>query len=424
MRRFRLTILADAKLVCLFTLCLIFIAAPVVSAQSDYYKNLEFPFYDPASNSCTSSTVSVPAGTLPVFIPEPYNGSFTQGANAHKVAPALVAAIFSEEHNLGNSETAPNTASLPLAWASFVKGHPDPNSAWASSKTPNDGTEVWADGEIGAGGPFQFEPTTWRGLGYQDSDRDNIVIASDAAAKYLASNGATTDKPENSWKNAIYDYNHADWYVNAVLTYYDYYNSQPAGSSNGSSTLDVNSLGCSSACLGMTSPSGQSLSQTRQQVVCLTQQELSLWQSQAEYPHPSYAATGFLKYSDNNYEEWCADFVSWVYNQAGYSFSGGGSGGWRLDGVSSIQALGEQNQSFHWHDSSSNYTPKPGDIAIHGSGHVNIYISSSNGLSEYIGGDQGDGPYGTQNPPSGSIVSTETESGYYSGGITGYVSPD
>src|ERR1700693_355362 len=63
-----------------------------------------WPFYDSSlagSNGCSASTssVSVPAGTLPSFIPEPYNGAFTQGANNNKVAPALVAAIFSEEHN-------------------------------------------------------------------------------------------------------------------------------------------------------------------------------------------------------------------------------------------------------------------------------------------------------------------------------------
>jgi hypothetical protein len=87
--------------------------------------------------------------------------------------------------------------------------------------------------------------------------------------------------------------------------------------------------------------------------------------------------------------------------------------------VPNIQAVGEQGGKFHWHSEDSGYTPKPGDLAIHGGNHVNIFITSSGKTAQYIGGDQGDGPY-----PGGSIVSTETGNGYYDNGITGYVSPD
>ena len=216
----------------------------------------------------------------------------------------------------------------------------------------------------------------------------------------------------------------------------------------GSSTSN-NQSGCSATsaanCNSQSASNTDGLSPLRQEVVCLAQQELALWQSQPGYnsPYPgfAYAATGLLKYTGGTcsgntctgsvYQEWCADFVSWVYNQAGYPFSGGSNGGWMLPAVDSIQTLGEQDQNFHWHPASSNYVPKPGDIAIHtiGESHTNIFVSSSGGTSTYIGGDQSgvgepDGTYGTQNPPSGSVVSTETDAGYYGGGISGYVSPD
>ena len=358
-----------------------------------------------STSCCAGGSQTVPAGTLPSFIPEPYNGAFTQGANNHNVAPALIAALFSEEHNLGNSETDPNTASLPAAWASFVKGQPDPNSGWASSSS-------------GAQGPFQFLPSTFTGLGYNLSQINNLVISADAAAKYAQTDGATKDKPESSWDSFIFSYNHASWYVTAVLKYYDYYNSQPASTPSGGTTV-TSETGCTGVqptdCSQPVSSPG--LSQTRQNIVCIAQQELALWKSKPGYPNPAFSQTGYLKYSQNRTEEWCADFATWVYDQAKYPLAPDPS--WNIAYVPNIQTAGQNGGKFHWHPQSSGYVPKPGDLAIHGSSHVNIFISSQGGTTTYIGGDQGSGPY-----PGGSIVSTETGSGYYDNGITGYVSPD
>ncbi|HVC36346.1 MAG TPA: phage tail tip lysozyme [Candidatus Dormibacteraeota bacterium] len=195
----------------------------------------------------------------------------------------------------------------------------------------------------------------------------------------------------------------------------------------------------SSTCIGATVscglPSTNNVSnnstQLRQNIVCIAQQELALWETQPgsnlPYPGFSYASSGFLKYSQQRYEEWCADFVSWVYNQASYPLQPNPY--WSVPYVPSIQSIGEINQNFHWHTQNSGYIPKPGDLAIYGDSHVNIFISSSGARSIYIGGDQTGlgqprGTYGTQNPPSGSIVSIEHGNGYYDNGITGYVSPD
>jgi hypothetical protein len=184
------------------------------------------------------------------------------------------------------------------------------------------------------------------------------------------------------------------------------------GTNNGSDC--TTSVGCSNSG-GDGSASG--LSATRQNVVCIAEKELALWKSKPGYPHPAYSKTGYLKYSQGRSEEWCADFASWVYNQASDPLQPPPN--WNIAYVPNIQAVGEQGGSFHWHPKSSNYTPKPGDLAIHGANHVNIYISSSGDNTQYIGGDQGDGPY-----PGGSIVSIESGNGYYDNGITGYVSPD
>lgn len=71
------------------------------------------------------------------------------------------------------------------------------------------------------------------------------------------------------------------------------------------------------------------------------------------------------------YEEWCADFVSYVYKQAGHPFTGGESDGWDENNANNIA-----NFNFTTHDP-SNYTPKVGDVAYfnYTGGHVEIVIS-------------------------------------------------
>ena len=71
----------------------------------------------------------------------------------------------------------------------------------------------------GAVGWMQFMPSTWKGYGVDangDGRKDpyNPVDAICAAARYLAPPAATTDL-----HNAIFAYNHADWYVDEVLLY-------------------------------------------------------------------------------------------------------------------------------------------------------------------------------------------------------------
>lgn len=188
-----------------------------------------------------------------------------------------------------------------------------------------------------------------------------------------------------------------------------------AGSTNGSNA-DCSGQNGTVNCNATSDTSSAGLSQVRHDVVCIAQQELALWKSQPGYPHPAYAMDGYLKYTGGIRDLWCAWFVSWIYNQAHYPLKTGDP---RVGFVPDIQAIGEKGQNFHWHPASSGYVPKPGDMAIHGAVHVNMFISASGNQATFIGGDQGDGPY-----PGGSIVSIEVDNGYYDSGITGYVSPD
>jgi hypothetical protein len=73
----------------------------------------------------------------------------------------------------------------------------------------------------GAMGPMQFLPSTWAvwGIdGFGETGPPNILDPYDAvpsAARLLCADGAAAGG--QSLYNAIFDYNHADWYVNEVL---------------------------------------------------------------------------------------------------------------------------------------------------------------------------------------------------------------
>jgi hypothetical protein len=74
----------------------------------------------------------------------------------------------------------------------------------------------------GALGPMQFLPSTWAvwGIaGFGDTGTPDIMNPYDAvpsAARLLCADGATSGSA--GLRQAIWDYNHADWYVNEVLT--------------------------------------------------------------------------------------------------------------------------------------------------------------------------------------------------------------
>jgi hypothetical protein len=102
-------------------------------------------------------------------------------------------------------------------------------------------------------------------------------------------------------------------------------------------------------------------------VACEAESEWQTWQT-ATPSHESLLNT----YTDGAaYEEWCADFVSYSYKQAGFPFTNGEANGWDESNANLVQY-----QGFTKH-SADNYTPQPGDIAYfnYSGGHVEIVIS-------------------------------------------------
>ena len=80
-----------------------------------------------------------------------------------------------------------------------------------------------------------------------------------------------------------------------------------------------------------------------------------------------------LTYSEGNRENWCADFVSWVYLKAGYPFVTKGAPGrsyWRIYRVSNNNDPGIPNLRSYfiannaYKTKESGYTPVVGDVVI------------------------------------------------------------
>ncbi len=105
-----------------------------------------------------------------------------------------------------------------------------------------------------------------------------------------------------------------------------------------------------------------------EKIACNAVKEWTAWQSGS----PSHEAL-LNNYTDGAaYEEWCADFVSYVYKESGYPFSQGNADGWDENIAGNIQYMG-----FKLHPAASGYVPQPGDVAYfdYSGGHVEIVVS-------------------------------------------------
>lgn len=96
-------------------------------------------------------------------------------------------------------------------------------------------------------------------------------------------------------------------------------------------------------------------------------------------------------------QAWCADFVSWVYQQAGVPFTEGGDGGWRQAGAASLASWFQKHGTWipnpgHAVPVTDPSAPQPGDVVYYpaGDGHVNIVVSYDGKTVKTVGGNQAD----------------------------------
>lgn len=109
------------------------------------------------------------------------------------------------------------------------------------------------------------------------------------------------------------------------------------------------------------------------------------------------------KYSEGIEEAWCADFVSWVYKEAGMPLSNPNSGSWRIPGTFTLREYYESIETFE--PASSSYEPKVGDVMIYDNPssfgqHTNIVIAYKDGIVTTIGGNEPGGIRITEHSPA------------------------
>lgn len=97
------------------------------------------------------------------------------------------------------------------------------------------------------------------------------------------------------------------------------------------------------------------------------------------------------KYSEGVREPWCADFVSWVFNEAGMSFTNPNSGWWRIPGTYTLRDYYESENKFV--AAGEAYEPNIGDTMLYDNPspfgqHVNIVIANNDGVVTTIGGNE------------------------------------
>lgn len=115
-----------------------------------------------------------------------------------------------------------------------------------------------------------------------------------------------------------------------------------------------------------------------QRIACNAAEQWVIWQS-GTVNHNSLLNT----YSNGNgYEEWCADFVSYIYKVSGDPFTNGERNGW-----DEYYAPYVRNENFTIHYAGS-YTPKAGDVAFfnYNGGHVEI-VAIGGSTPVFIYGD-------------------------------------
>lgn len=88
-------------------------------------------------------------------------------------------------------------------------------------------TQQGVENSAGAGGPMQFLASTWARYGVDGNDDGRIDRWSPADAIYSAANYLRASGAPGDYRQAIYAYNHAWWYVEEVLAWAARYRGTP-----------------------------------------------------------------------------------------------------------------------------------------------------------------------------------------------------
>ncbi|HEY5667763.1 MAG TPA: RICIN domain-containing protein [Candidatus Saccharimonadales bacterium] len=149
----------------------------------------------------------------------------------------------------------------------------------------------------------------------------------------------------------------------------------------------------------------------RAKLACYAAKEWTIWQS----PSADHSALLRAYTAGAPYEAWCADFISYVYKEAGFPFTQGETNGWNENDANKMVNMG-----FAQHNPDS-YIPQSGDIAYfdYNGGHVELVVSGGKAPTFIYGNS------GTTDPATGNgqmAANTVTSDGS-NGKLVYYLSP-
>ena len=153
-----------------------------------------------------------------------------------------------------------------------------------------------------------------------------------------------------------------------------------------------------------------------EEVACNAVKQWTAWQANGS-SHEALLTT----YTDGTpYEEWCADFVSYVYQQAGYPFTSGSADGWDENDSNSVQFMG-----FTMTQAGNGYEPQPGDVAFfdYPGGHVEIVVSGGS-KPTFVYGDSAQIDPTTGNGQMKANTITQDSQDGVTGQLVYYLSPE
>ena len=206
---------------------------------------------------------------------------------------------------------------------------------------------------------------------------------------------------------------------------------EAAFQANSGSLWRVGSAGNSQWPLGMlphTSPSIVGLPQTlRLRIIQAAQAQVGYQDNPAgtfcNY-FTAYWGAGSPCGNGNNSEEWCADFVAWVWRVAGTGISYGFRAGELNGSAASVYQWAVRHGT--WHPAGSHYLPQWGDIAVYGlnpsgtaADHVGIVTNMAPGNA---GPDVVNGDWWSSNN-GGVVAESDQTSADGIDALSGYASP-
>ena len=408
----KLPALKFARLAILAAISIALIGTQSVQAINLFYKQNDIVFYsDTQPASCSTSSGSTALGTdytgakivndTQMQIININKPTYVEAANAENIPWQLIATIHLRETGLKrinpsngqgiyqltslfeaqNSDGASyrelakdsggrdvdneNFKAQTKIAAKYIKGKAASN--YTNNRTLNSqaSADVIKDTLFSYNGRASVYKEQAAGLGY---DKETQGFEGSPYVMNRADAKRDSSSPESSgiWGQIKRDYGPIEYPANRDYGAFVVY----------SALAGVSAAGCSS-----TSVSGSTI----EKVVQIAEAEYQSWESGSLRPGDS-----FKKYTGNAAGNWCAWFVSWVYNEAGYPISTETRNG-EVPAVQTIWDIGVKNERFEYHDKAG-YTPKVGDLVIKksaGSSHVNIVISvDPSGKIVTIGGNE------------------------------------